>query len=290
MRGGCNGDLDPGTTAPDQKMTTTVEIPTSVVFAQWALLFGLSALVIILYRQLAYLLRTHSGGSVAEALSVGERAPSFEYQRLRNGVGSRFNPVDSTLLVFADPFCAGCVTALRTLNAESKELAKQNVSVVVATTADREQTDAVEEFNSAAFDLIQVSREVPTKLYGAAFTPFMFAIDRTGVVRGRGIAALRKEVKGLLRELDRTSEAKLSETTLAVALTTGTIGKPVEKTRFGGEDACLRSTRSASEFGCRARSAAAQSPPVALSRSEGRSRERCGNVCRRRLRPTGIRS
>ncbi len=56
-----------------------IEVPVALLVAEWVLLLGLGAMVLLMYRQLAYLLGLSRAISGAGGLKVGEQVPSFEY-------------------------------------------------------------------------------------------------------------------------------------------------------------------------------------------------------------------
>src|SRR5438034_11685266 len=87
-----------------------ITLPLWLVVSQWTLLFALGFLIIIMYRQVAFLQRLRDGGSEREGLPIGEKAPVFDYLPVNGRSSSgHFDPRGSwSLLVFADPTCVSC--------------------------------------------------------------------------------------------------------------------------------------------------------------------------------------
>lgn len=184
-----------------------IEIPTPVFVSQWVVLLALLLLVIVLYRQLAYVLNLRSPGSVDRALAVGQSAPSFAYS-LRNLTTGRYTPSrfapgeHATLLVFADPYCEGCEKLLNVLRALPWDTLTGSVSPTVVTEASSQQLHGVPGFRDWPLDLATVDGSVPGKLYGVDFTPFVFAVDREGIVRARDTATTEEDIMRLLGSLE----------------------------------------------------------------------------------------
>src|SRR2546421_2664717 len=56
-----------------------VTLPLWLVVSQWTLLFALGFLIIVMYRQASFLQQLKDQGSEREGLSIGEKAPAFDY-------------------------------------------------------------------------------------------------------------------------------------------------------------------------------------------------------------------
>ncbi|SRR6266568_900345 len=87
-----------------------MRISVFLVTAQWALLFALGLLVIVMFRQLARQLNPAARSGTDLGPAAGRRAASFEYMRVSDGTTQRFSPGDGrpALLAFADVMCPSC--------------------------------------------------------------------------------------------------------------------------------------------------------------------------------------
>lgn len=178
-----------------------VILPLWLVASQWVLLFALGLLVIILYRQLGFMMRLKDQGTERGGLAIGEQAPAFDYipAILPAGSSTSFDPQGSwSLLVFAEPGCVSCKNTLAALERLTPQL-EQRMRLLVVTSAEPSHIAAVEEFRSASVSIGQVSYEVSSKLYQTAITPFAYLIDPEGVIQNKGLpgdeAAIRKIVQ-----------------------------------------------------------------------------------------------
>lgn len=189
------------------------ELPTWIVVLQWVLLLGLATLVIVIYRQFAYLLRLVRPGSADEALGVGERAARFDYRDARDPERSgTFVPGGApTLLVFADPYCASCTELLAILGRLAREPASDGIRILVATDASSDQIAAVEAFRATDLEVARIDRSISTRRYRVELTPFVFAIDEGGVVRAHGTVEDERELRNVLRDLSSGSDGRSPE-------------------------------------------------------------------------------
>jgi hypothetical protein len=181
-----------------------ITLPLWLVVSQWTLLFALGLLVIVMYRQVAYLQLLKDAGSKRDGLPIGERAPSFDCTPINQGtaVPTRFEPTGHwSLLLFADPGCASCETALHALEQLAPTFA-QTLRILVVTSAEPSRITAVETFNTTSFDISRVRHEVPTQLYRARVTPFAFLIDPEGIIRAKGIAGNERSLRNLVHKVD----------------------------------------------------------------------------------------
>ncbi len=185
-----------------------IRIPLYLEVAQWALLFALGALVVVLYRQLGRLL-SHNQDPGALGPAVGDRAAPIRYRRLPDGNAGELAPGDGqpTLIAFVDPTCPACeelVSSLGTLR-EAGELAGIRVLLLIS---DPPNYLAI----SAAFQgtRLEVGRPLSTAEvagYRASSTPLLVAVDGTGLVRAAGIASTVEAVQIQAASITRESEA-----------------------------------------------------------------------------------
>ncbi len=186
--------------------------PEWLAASQWTLLLGLAALVIVMYRQLSYVLHLGDLGTEREGLAVGTSALPFEYAPVNKGTETliRFSITGAwSFLLFADPGCVSCQTAMTALEELAPRLRK-SVRILVLTSADPEQIMAVESFSAASVDLGHVSREVPDELYRTHATPFGYLIDSEGIVQAKGIAASASAIRALTSKADRRAVSIVS--------------------------------------------------------------------------------
>jgi hypothetical protein len=181
-----------------------ITLPLWLVVSQWTLLFALGFLIIVMYRQVAFLQRLKDGGSEREGLPVGEKAPAFDYMPVnRKSASSRFDPKGTwSLLVFADPTCVSCQGALLALEQMVPKLG-QTMRVLVATSADPAQISAVDAFRTASVDISRVPGDVPSRLYQTTITPFGYVIDPEGKIRAKGVTTDEASIRKIVRKADR---------------------------------------------------------------------------------------
>src|SRR5947209_10368556 len=95
-----------------------VSLPLWLVVSQWVLLFALGLLIVVMYRQVGFLQQLKDQGSEREGLSIGEKAPAFDYTPANQSraASARFEPQGNwSLLLFADPTCVSCQGTLLAL-------------------------------------------------------------------------------------------------------------------------------------------------------------------------------
>lgn len=186
-------------------MSSDVMQPLWLVVSQWVLLFALAALVVLMYRQLGYLLDIQKIGSEDEGLPLGEPAPSFDYI-LAQGSTQRSNHFDpegmKSLLLFADPNCVSCRDALSALESLAPRLQRQ-MQVLVVTSADADLVSTVDPFKSSTLAIGCVDSDMPVKTYRTRVTPFAYIVDADGKVRAKGIAANEAAIRELVSKADR---------------------------------------------------------------------------------------
>jgi hypothetical protein len=185
------------------------EISPTVVAAQWALLIGLGALVIVMYRQLAYLLQVGRAMGGAGGLQVGDKAPEFEYVTPTSLLTDEdwekraFSPGgDPAVLMFTHPGCGSCEIAVENLRrALGKSPARVRALVVTDTELPTLRTSGIRV--DAPIELARVDEKVMKSLYRTYRTPYVYGIDRGGQVRARGGGATTGEMRGVLRTIVR---------------------------------------------------------------------------------------
>lgn len=183
-------------------------LPLWVAVSQWVLLFTLGFFVVVAYRQLGFMLRLKDIASERDGLPIGEKAPAFNYIPVNHTIDhninaeTRFDPHDKwSLLLFADPGCVSCQTAISALERLAPTL--RETHILVATTAEPAVIAAVEEFRDASVPVRRVAREVPGKVYRTLSTPFAYIIDPEGIIRAKGVMGDEGALRKLLQKSDQ---------------------------------------------------------------------------------------
>lgn len=198
-------------------MNGTVLVPLWVLICEWTLLFALGFLVILAFRQIGYILHLKEElsniGSDKDGLPTGTPAPTFTYLPTQGTENHprRFEPRSvASLLLFADPECFSCQSALTALEQLAPQLNKK-ARVLIATSSDPHVIAAVEEFSTTSFEVGLIAKEVVAKLYQTNTTPFLYLIDTKGVIQAKGIAGSKKDIKRVLQKADRDFDPTLVE-------------------------------------------------------------------------------
>lgn len=183
-----------------------IEVPVALLVAEWLLLLGLGAMVLLMYRQLAYLLGLSRAVSGGGGLKVGEQVPGFEYTAASADGGGEerraFSPQGAqTVLMFTSPTCGSCQVALRNLEEVTRELRGNGLRVLVVTDAEPQVIQAVEAFRESPIPVARVTDDVPTRLFRTHTTPFLYAIADDGQVRGAQEAVTAEQVREIVRKL-----------------------------------------------------------------------------------------
>ena len=184
-----------------------VTLPTWVVVAQWILLFTLGGLVIVLYRQFAYVLSLRDVGTERDGLPIGEKAPAFDLLPFESGRDApvRFDPVGHwSLLMFADSGCESCSHAVTALGRLAPKL-RQLSQVLVVTQSEPLRIAAVEAFAIALVPVGRVDAEVSERLYRTHVTPFAYEIDPEGIIRAKGAAGDEPGIRRIMNKADRNA-------------------------------------------------------------------------------------
>lgn len=185
-----------------------VTLPLWIVVSQWIVLFALGFLVVVMYRQMAYLLRLKDVGTARDGLEIGNAAPAFDYVGVNVNAGSnlRFNPRGGwKFIIFADPGCSSCEKAMLILE-NFKIDVKPGMQPIVVTTADTTEVDAIGAFRRSSLPIAQVKREVFSRLYKTNTTPFAYVVDPEGIVRGKGPASDQPSLRKIFRMVDQTPQ------------------------------------------------------------------------------------
>lgn len=137
----------------------------------WAAVIVLSLAVVVLLRQIGVLharVRPMGVNAAGEGLEPGEAAPAVP--------AAPFSVSELTLVAFTAPTCQVCAALLPSLHALARDY--------------RDVTVAVVDYDEPTAGLFRA--------YRVASTPFVVAVDRTGRVRGGGVANSMEQVEVLV--------------------------------------------------------------------------------------------
>jgi len=180
-------------------------LPLWMAVSQWVLLFTLGFFVVVAYRQLGFMLHLKDIASERDGLAIGEKAPTFNYVPVHDSINTsetRFDPQGKwSLLLFADPGCVSCQTAITALERLAPTL--RETRILVATSAEPAVIAAVEEFRDASVPVRRVAREVPDRVYRTLSTPFAYIIDPEGIIRAKGVMGDEGALRKLLQKADQ---------------------------------------------------------------------------------------
>jgi hypothetical protein len=184
-----------------------IELPVTLVIAQWVLLFALALFVIVMYRQLAYLLGLTSAIRAGGGLEVNDAAPSFEYvPAFADAQPGRFRPQGAqSVLMFVNPGCDSCEVALQQLGRAAHRESRSPLRVMAVTGADSATVAAVPGLLETGVELARVDPQLPRQLYKVYSTPFAFAIDETGAIVARGEITGERDIRRLIKKLREQS-------------------------------------------------------------------------------------
>jgi hypothetical protein len=184
-----------------------MRIPLYLEVAQWALLFGLGLLVVVLYRQLGRLL---SKSEHAHELGppVGSRATSFRYERVSDGAPARFTPGTGTaaLIAFVDPTCPACEQLVTNLSAMHDAAEMPDVEVLLLISDPPGYLSISAAFSTTRLQIGRPVAAAGVASYRASGTPLLVAVDPTGIVRAAGVASQLTEVRRFAAALAAATE------------------------------------------------------------------------------------
>lgn len=185
-----------------------IRIPLYLEIAQWALLFGLGTLVLLLYRQLGRLLST-AGEPESPGPAVGTRAAPIRYSRIPGDSRGRLTPGDGqpALIAFVDPTCPSCeqlVANLSELHAGG-ELGRIRVLLLVSDPPGYLRISAA--FQATSLETGRPLTAAEVSGYRVTGTPLLVAIDGAGVVRAVGVTSKLADIRAHAATIVKESEA-----------------------------------------------------------------------------------
>jgi hypothetical protein len=185
-----------------------MQIPLYLEVAQWALLFGLGGLVVVLYRQLGRMLG-QSGKRPEPGPAVGSRATSIRYERVPDGAPGLITPGDGrpALIAFVDPTCPACEQLVSTLGGlrNGGELRGARILLLMSDPPRYVGISAV--FRASSLELGRPVSPAEVHDYQATVTPLLVAVDVAGVVRAAGAVTRPGQVRAFAGLITKESEA-----------------------------------------------------------------------------------
>jgi hypothetical protein len=176
-----------------------MKIPVFLVVAQWALLFALGMLVIVMYRQLG---RHFSKGKSKTDLGpvVGSRATGFEYTRVSDDAVQNFMPGDgrAALVAFVGPTCPACEDLVQAMNNADHAGHLTGLRSLLLITDPPSYLQISQPFRTTRLEIGRVLANATLEAYRASATPLLVAIDAAGVVRAAGPAVEIDDVKAFV--------------------------------------------------------------------------------------------
>jgi hypothetical protein len=174
-----------------------MRIPLYLAVAQWALIFALGLLVIVMYRQLGRLF-DHSKASAGLGPDVGQRAAEFGYERIGDGSRHYLTPGDGqpALVAFVDPTCPACEQLVDNLGVLHQAGELSPLRVLLLTSDPPDYLQISDSFRTTGLDIARVTTHGVREDYKAVATPLLVAIGGDGTVRAAGSVRQLKEVRG----------------------------------------------------------------------------------------------
>jgi hypothetical protein len=173
-----------------------MRIPVYLAVAQWALLFTLGILVIVMYRQLG---RHFSKSKPSSELGppVGGRAVDFEYARVTDGTVQRFTPGggQAALVAFVGPTCPACEELVMAIDEADHAGDLAGVRPLLLISDPPSYLQISEPFRTTQLEIGQVLANATLEAYRASATPLLVAIDCAGIVRSAGPVARIEDVR-----------------------------------------------------------------------------------------------
>lgn len=158
--------------------------------AQWALLFALGFLVIVMYRHLGRVFGAGSSSPADEELGppIGSTATELDYVRSADGSARTFLPGggQAALLAFVNPSCLSCEQLVAVMNAANKAGDFDGLRVLLLSADPPSYLQTSEAFRTTELELGQVISKATLTAYRAMATPLLVAIDADRIVRAAG--------------------------------------------------------------------------------------------------------
>jgi hypothetical protein len=185
-------------------------IPLYLAIAQWALLFALSLLVFIMYRQLGRIL----GGPTTTAEfgpAVGTSAASFEYTRLSDDTRHHFTAGagQAVLVAFVDPTCPACEALVSTLNTAADGGELDELRVLLLTSDPPAYLQISDSFRTTRLEIGSPATLATRGEYKVSATPLLVAIDTRGVVRSAGSVRHLNDLRAFISKASHPESSRI---------------------------------------------------------------------------------
>ena len=177
-----------------------MRIPVYLATAQWALLFALGVLVVVMYRHLGRHFNL-AKPDVQLGPAVGSSAVSFEYDRVADGTVQRFTPGHGqpALIAFVGPTCPACEDLVTVLGEARDNGGLDGVRALLLMAEPPSYLQISEPFRTTRLEIGEILADATLEAYRASATPVLVAIDGTGVVRSAGPATKLREVRAFVQ-------------------------------------------------------------------------------------------
>jgi methylamine dehydrogenase accessory protein MauD len=181
-----------------------VSILTFAVVALWLVVIAMALMMWVMLRQIGVLYeRVAPVGALMDSAGpeVGEASPVFPLQSLTGGtvhVGG--SGARAMLVFFLSPTCPVCKQLLPVLN-DIRSSESAWLDVVLASDGDREKhIEFIDRRKLAGFPYV-LSSDLGIG-YRVQRLPFAVLLDRTGIVRAKGLINNREQLESLFNALD----------------------------------------------------------------------------------------
>lgn len=178
--------------------------PWMVLFiVQWIVLLGVLLVVIALARQVGVLL-LRLGPAVPREVGAGPRLghPAPTLAGLTGRPWRYDEPMDGTVVLFVSAECSVCDLAVSAVPRLRSRFPETEVCAVV--TGDPESAVALGSKTGLPLEQVYARPELVVA-FGVSEVPFAVFVDRTGLVRARGVANNREHLEELVLEGRRSA-------------------------------------------------------------------------------------
>jgi hypothetical protein len=184
-----------------------MRIPLTLEVAQWALLFALGSLLIVLYRQLGRLLSSGHDTDLPGP-AVGSVAAPVRYAGVADGTSGRLTPGDGvpSLVAFVDPTCPACEQLVASLGDAQAAGELPGMRVLLLISDPPGYVGISEAFSSTKLEIGRPLSSGEVAGYRASGTPLLVAVDGGGIVRAAGVATSLAEVRSYAAAIARERE------------------------------------------------------------------------------------
>jgi hypothetical protein len=173
-----------------------MRIPVYLGVAQWAFLFALSVLMVVMYRQLGFAFhRPRASDELGPP--VGSPAATIEYVRVSDDTVQHLAPGSEqpVLVAFVDATCPSCERLVDAIGVAYAAGELDGLRVLLLISDPPSYLEVSKSFRQTPVEIGQITKQATVDAYKASATPLLVAIDRAGVVRSAGSAVHLSEVR-----------------------------------------------------------------------------------------------